>query len=184
MSTNCRGLLSLASSMIDNRDSAERIQKVLEGVRDRLLYGVSRIGSDEYYWFCYQYGYYCMEVEKLKEADYYLRKTIEMALVRNDFERVADSVAFLLYVMHREHLIAEAIQIGERYDAVCSRSASVDGIRVGLCYLYATRGWNRKAQKMGERVLDDPGNRDRSYPSFLYRCCDNKGRGKNKEESK
>lgn len=181
---NCRELISLASNMIDNRDSAEKILKVLESIRDRLWYGVDRIGSDDYYWFCYQYGYYCLEFGKLKAADYYLRRTIDMALDRKDFERVSDTVAFLLYVMHREHLIAEAIQIGERYDAICSGSVSVDGIRVGLCYLYATRGWNRKAQKTAEKVLCNSEKRDRGYPSFLYKCLNYNKNSREMEKSK
>lgn len=180
---NCRELISLATNMIDNRDSAEKILKVLESIRDRLWYGVDRICSDDYYWFCYQYGYYCLELGKLKAADYYLRRTIDMALDRKDFERVSDTVAFLLYVMDCENLITEAIKIGEKYDAICSECDGVDGIRVGLCFLYATRGWNRKAQKMAEQVLDNPENKDRSYPSFLYRCCYYNGREKKKEES-
>ena len=180
----CRELISLASSMIDNRDSAEKIIKVLERIRDRLWYGVDKIGSEDYYWFCYQYGYYCLELGKLKAADYYLRKTIDMALDRNDLERVADSVAFLLYVMNREKLITEAIKIGEKYDAICSEYDSVDGIRVGLCYLYATRGWNRKAQKTAEKVLCNPVNKDKEYPSFLHKCLNYNGNSKEMEKSK
>ena len=180
----CRELFSLASSMIDNREPAEKIIKVLECIRDRLWLGVDRIGSEDYYWFCYQYGYYCLELGKLEASDYYLRRTIEMALDRNDLERVADSVAFLLYVMNRENLITEAIKIGEKYDAICSRCDGVDGIRVGLCFLYATRGWNRKAQKTAEKVLCNLGNRDKEYPSFLHKCLNYNGNSKEMEKSK
>ena len=178
---NCRELLSLASNMIDNRDSAEKIMKVLESIRDRLWYGVDRIGSDDYYWFCYQYGYYCLELGKLKAADYYLRRTIDLALDRKDFERVSDTVSFLLYVMNRENLITEAIKIGEKYDAICSECDGVDGIRVGLCFLYATRGWNRKAQKTAEKVLCNSEKGDRDYPSFLYKCLNCNGNSKEME---
>lgn len=170
--------------MDDNRPYPE-IQRVLEKVRDMLMHGTSRLSDYEYYWFCNKYGQTCYQLERLSEADYFLKRAVIVAESMGDMEKIADSVGTLLQVLFAEKRFSEGANIGGKYAVICSGHEGVYDIYEGLCVLYRFLGWNRKAQRLADKILRYRRKTESlyyvSFYSFLYMISFNNGKCKERE---
>lgn len=171
--------------MIENDRPDSEVQKVLEKVRDRLMLGIADLSTDEYYRFCKHYGNACYCLGRIAEAGYFLRRAHSIAISIGDVEIIAESVTQLLAVFFSEHLFTEGIRLGEKFEAICAGCDGVYDIEEGLCILYSIVGWNRKAQRLADKIL-----RYRRKTGtmghiglycFLYSLSYNNGKCKDKE---
>lgn len=166
----CRKMLYKASSMIDNDRPEAEIHRVFESIRDMVMNGTARLTNDEYYWFCSKYSENCYYLGKYQEAEYFLKRAIDFSLNLQDYDDLAYSVSKLMMVMVIGKRYSEAIAIGEKYETICYESDWVYEIETGLCLVYSVRGWNRKAQRLADKVIDHK----RKNPDAYYQpiTCD------------
>lgn len=154
MSANtCKEYLLLAEAMIENDRSDSEVQTVLEKVRDMLMQGTARLSIFEYFWFCKQYGVVCYSLNRIQEAEYFLRRAIHLSLSIGELDEVSTIVSLLLDLLICEHRFNEGIRIGEKYVSICSGSEYVTDVEEGLSMLYFCYGWRRKAQNLANKVI-------------------------------
>lgn len=145
--------LSLATTMIENDRPYSEVQKVLEKVRDMLMLGTVRFSNYEYFWFCKQYGIVCLSLNRIQEAEYFLRRAINLSVSMGNQEDVSIVVSLLMGLLLRENRYREGIDMGEKYVSPCSRSENASDIEEGLCMLYYCYGWRRKARNLAGKVI-------------------------------
>ena len=156
--------------MIENYKPTSDVHRALVIIRDRLMNGTARLTDNEYYWFCSKYSDNCHSLHRYQEEEYFLRRAIDISSGLRDFDELAYSVSRLMIVMIIGKRYSEAIAIGEKYETICSESDWVYEIETGLCIVYSARGWNRKAQRLADKVIDHK----RKNPDAYYQhiTCD------------
>ena len=175
-------LVSVAKTLIGKSRPADEIHWIFEEIKKIPINEDD--DSDEYYWFCAKYSENCYDLGMYQEAEEFLRKGIKIALEKQEYDEVAYCVCRLMGIMIVQDRYSEAITIGEKYETLCSGSDWVYEIETGLCLAYSARGWNIKAQKLSEKVIEhkrkDPEAYYQSVTCSLFLSSYNCGSCKNK----
>ncbi len=150
----CGELLRKACSMLKDGKPAAEVHTVLERIKDSVMLGTAALALDEYYWFYSTYADNCIDLGLYKDAEYYLRTAIILSEKKQNYDELAYSVSGLMAIMIMDKRFSEAITIGEKYKNTCANSDWVDEIETGLCLAYPARGWNRKAQRLANIVIE------------------------------
>lgn len=153
MARSCKDYLSVAATMIENDRHDYEVQMVLEKVRDMLMQGTARLSTFEYFWLCKKYGIACLSLNRIREAEYFLNRAINLSVAMGNLDEISIVVSLSLGLLLHENRYGEGISMGEKYVSLCSGSENVSDIEEALCMLYFCYGWRRKARNLANKVI-------------------------------
>lgn len=180
----CRRLLRKACSMINEDKPVAEVHAVFEKNKDLVMNETRNLSPDELYWFSSKCSDNCYDLGMYQEAELFLRMAIRIALDKQDYDELGYSVSRLMAIMIIDKRYSETIAIGEKYEIICSGSDWVYEIETGLCLVYPARGWNRKAQRLANIVIEHKKKNPDAYyhpvTCSLYKRSYNSGKCRNK----